>query len=65
MAVVPREMEWTVLFFKNRARRWGKLKDGTDGGLRPGHRCYAARQEAMWERFAEQAAELFHKVQLE
>ena len=44
------EMDWTVRYFKHYANKWHALeKDGKSEG----HKCYAARTEAMWDKFAE------------
>jgi hypothetical protein len=63
--LVGYEMEWLISFFKAKANIWqcrselGQLPDGTSG-----HRCYALRQKAMWEKCASHAHEAFEKVKL-
>lgn len=49
------EMEWTKSYFKFHAAKWTARKAGCTSGAR----AYAARQAAMWERFAQEAADEF------
>jgi hypothetical protein len=51
------EMIWTVAYFRKQAVRWMERMNASVSGV--GHRCYAARQIAMWNTFAEQAEERF------
>lgn len=60
--LVPSEMDWTVRFFKHKAGQWTDRRSKAVADGLPGHACYAARQEAMWNKFAVQAQEQFDKV---
>jgi hypothetical protein len=52
-------MWWTILGLKARATQWASRKaSSTD----PGPKVYAAKQEALWLGFAEEAKTRFHKA---
>ena len=55
--LIPKEMEWTVLFFKHKAQEWESLVDivGTSG-----QRSYAERQRAMWTGLQYKTTESFN-----
>jgi hypothetical protein len=55
--LIPKEMEWTVLFFKHKAEEWQSLVDiaGTSG-----QRSYAERQRAMWTGLQYKTTESFN-----
>ena len=57
--MLPDEMLWTVLTFLHHAKQWKEREaQSAREGLR-GHQAYAARQEAMWNKFAEDAGKKF------
>jgi hypothetical protein len=57
--LVQYEMRWTMAYYDHRAREWQTRKEG-DFSL--GHRVYAAKQQAMWRDFAENARKCFSKL---
>lgn len=46
--LIPAEMSWTIIFFRNRCTTWTELADISIGG----HRAYALKQAAMWSNLA-------------
>ncbi|THH17285.1 hypothetical protein EW146_g3490 [Bondarzewia mesenterica] len=60
--LLAQEMEWMVHSFKTKADTWGSLMESFDIGKHPGHHAYAARQQAMWNRFGLQAMDEFNKA---
>jgi hypothetical protein len=52
-------MTWTVRFFRHRAEGWQSRELHS---VNPGHRAVAARQQAMWDRFASTAEQSFAKT---
>lgn len=53
------EMDWTVRYFRHCGQTWAERRNvsRTDGRA-----CYAARTEAMWNRFADRARRCFDKA---
>lgn len=54
--LVENEMDWTARFFRWHAAKW---KDREFASRTRGHQWYAARQHAMWHRFATAARDSF------
>ena len=54
------EMEWTALWFKNKAELWSERSKREDSDLPPGHKSYAAKQYKLWNAFHRKAAEKFN-----
>lgn len=54
--LVKHEMQWTVNYFQYHSNQW---KEKKLLGISYGHTAYAARQEAMWSRFASSAMRSF------
>ena len=57
--LVKHEMQWTVNYFRYYSKKW---KDRKVSATSYGHIVYAARQEAMWSRFASSAVKSFISV---
>ena len=57
IALIPREMEWTVLFFSHKSREWKGIADTSE---RSGQRSYAERQSAMWQGLSQQCIASFN-----
>ncbi|EDR10747.1 uncharacterized protein LACBIDRAFT_315474 [Laccaria bicolor S238N-H82] len=53
--LIPNEMNWTRLYFINKAREWAGLRDLVPD--KPGHVCFAKGQISMWKELAFQATE--------
>ena len=62
IALIPREMEWTVAFFLYKAKQW---KTTADSSRTAGPRAYALRQRAMWMHFADRATSSFNQCRLQ
>lgn len=52
--LVPSEMDWTVAYFRHRAKVWSARQDSISVN-QAGHMAYAAKQLAMWDAFAARA----------
>ena len=50
-------MNWTQLFFINKAKEWAWLRDLVPD--KPGHICFAEGQISMWKELAFQATKEF------
>jgi hypothetical protein len=50
-------MNWTRLFFINKAKEWARLRDSVPD--KPGHTCFAKGQISMWKKLAFQATKKF------
>jgi hypothetical protein len=60
--LVKHEMQWSINFFKHRAKQWlGHMRDATSAGL-TGHTCYAARQSHIYDQLAAHAEDSFRKM---
>lgn len=57
MMLIPREMEWTVLFFTHKAREWKAMADTSETA---GQGSYAERQSAMWQGLSHQCMASFN-----
>jgi hypothetical protein len=55
--LIPNEMNWTRLFFINKAKEWARLRDLVLD--KPGHVCFAEGQINMWKELAFQATKAF------
>lgn len=55
--LIPNEMNWTRLFFINKAKEWARLRDSVPD--KPGHTCFAEGQISMWKELAFQATKEF------
>jgi hypothetical protein len=60
--LVRYEMKWTVAYFGHHADDWTGRKQQASS---PGHRIYAAQQEAMWRCFKIAAQESFMSMGIE
>jgi hypothetical protein len=60
--LVQHEMQWLVNYFDYQANQWSRRAEACNGDADAGHRCYARKRVAMWQRFASQAKETFLKV---
>jgi hypothetical protein len=60
--LVRYEMNWTVAYFGHHAVMWKLRKQQASS---PGHKMYAARQEAMWRSFMRAARESFMNMGIE
>ncbi|KAG2029394.1 hypothetical protein BDR03DRAFT_827632, partial [Suillus americanus] len=60
--LVKHEMQWSINFFKHRAKQWlGHMRDATSAGL-TGHTCYAARQSHIYDQLVAHAEDSFRKM---
>ncbi|KAG1732337.1 hypothetical protein EDB19DRAFT_1640236, partial [Suillus lakei] len=60
--LVKHEMQWSINFFKHRAKQWlGHMRNATSAGL-TGHTCYAAQQSHIYDQLAAHAEDSFHKM---
>ncbi|KAG1724931.1 hypothetical protein EDB19DRAFT_1833998 [Suillus lakei] len=60
--LVKHEMQWSINFFKHRAKQWlGHMRDTTSAGL-TGHTCYAAQQSHIYDQLAAHAEDSFRKM---
>ena len=57
--IVQFEMECTVRFFRTYAEKWEGWGAGAPSA---GHRCYAAKQQAMWSGLGDHASRIFSNV---
>jgi hypothetical protein len=55
--LIPNEMNWTQLFFLNKANEWAGLSNLVPD--KPGHVCFAEGQISMWKELAFQATKAF------
>ena len=55
--LTPNEMNWTWLFFINKAKEWARLRDSVPD--KPRHTCFAEGQISMWKELAFQATIFF------
>jgi hypothetical protein len=53
---VQHEMLWTVCGFRARAAQWASHMEASN---KPGAQAYAAKQQALWSSFADQAKTRF------
>ena len=49
LTLVKYEMQWTTLWFQNKAKIWEERSKRKDGKLPLGHRSYAAKQQKLWK----------------
>jgi hypothetical protein len=56
---VKAEMCWTLLYFETQWETWVNRASESDG---LGHKAYALKQAAMWERFGMEALKIFQKL---
>ncbi|KAG1882239.1 hypothetical protein F4604DRAFT_1921982 [Suillus subluteus] len=62
VTIVKHEMQWSINFFKHRAKQWlGHMHNATSAGL-TGHTCYAARQSHIYDQLASHAEDSFRKL---
>ena len=55
--LIPNEMNWTRLFFINKAKEWAQLRDCMPD--KPRDTCFAEGQISMWKELAFQATKEF------
>ena len=55
--MIPREMEWTVLFFRHKEREWKEMAETSET---PGQRSYAEQQSTMWQGLSHQSIASFN-----
>ena len=60
LTLIPHEMGWTVQFFRHQAKVWEERRVQSQNFA--GRACYAARQVAMWGKFAAQATTTFQRL---
>ncbi|KAI6022172.1 hypothetical protein BKA83DRAFT_4054270 [Pisolithus microcarpus] len=53
--LVTSEFQWVVNFFQHRAKRWNEIYMANKSAGNHGAACYAARQQAVYDRLTEQA----------
>ena len=58
--MIPNEMNWTRLFFINKAKEWAQLRDSVPN--KPRHICFAEGQISIWKEIAFQAMKEFINV---
>ncbi|KAG2076469.1 hypothetical protein BDR04DRAFT_960375, partial [Suillus decipiens] len=57
--LIKHEMQWSINFFKHRAKQWlSHMCDATSAGL-TGHTCHAAQQSHIYDQLAAHAEDSF------
>lgn len=62
LTLLPDEMLWTVLTFLHHSQQWTSREGQAQQQALRGHQAYAARQAAMWKKFAEDAGKRFREL---
>ncbi|KIK13806.1 hypothetical protein PISMIDRAFT_118191 [Pisolithus microcarpus 441] len=60
--LVTSEFQWVVNFFQHRAKRWNEIYMANKSAGNHGAACYAARQQAMYDRLTEQAQLIWQEM---
>lgn len=58
LSLVKSEMTWTLLFFDWHRREWEKKVASSEKMGERGHKAYALKQAAMWEKFQKEGDKL-------
>ncbi|KIK13391.1 hypothetical protein PISMIDRAFT_118988, partial [Pisolithus microcarpus 441] len=60
--LVTSEFQWVMNFFQYRAKRWNEIYMANKSAGNHGATCYAARQQAMYDRLTEQAQLIWQEM---